>query len=527
MTLSKKWYWLIGFITLFALLLVIVGFFIDEPLRRYMEREANRNLKGYTVRIGALDFHPIGLSLDLMDVKILQEAHPTPPTASIQKASASLQWREILTGDIVSNWRIERPILYLNFKQAKKETKDTTPVKERGWQEAVKAIYPVMINLFEIVDGQITYSDNSPLKQVRIHDLQFKAENIRNVRAKDDNERYPSPVHLKATVLDTGKMRIDGHADFLSKPHMGVKGDAVLEEVNLEVFEPFLRQINIAVNGGTGSLDGSVEFSPHAKVVELERLSIRNTRIDYIYNPQSGATQKVEEKTVKTAKEAGETAKAPEVLFKINQFEIDDSDVGFVNKSTDPDYRLYVTETQFRLTEFSNHKTRGTTEADLKGNWMGSGNLGVSAQFRPEKQGPDFDLAIIMEKAQLRSMNDLLRAYGNFDVKEGLFSFYMEVGVKHDEISGYVKPLFKDLKVYDKRQDKDKKLFRKLYEGLVGGISKLLENRPRDEVATQADISGKVEDPESSTWEVMARLIQNAFFQAILPGFEKELSGDR
>lgn len=131
---------------------------------------------------------------------------------------------------------------------------------------------------------------------------------------------------------------------------------------------------------------------------------------------------------MKTAKEAGETAKAPEVLFKINQFEIHDSDVGFVNKSTDPDYRLYVTETQFRLTEFSNHKTRGTSEADLKGNWMGSGNLGVSAQFRPEKQGPDFDLAIIMEKAQLRSMNDLLRAYGNFDVKEGLFSFYMEVG---------------------------------------------------------------------------------------------------
>jgi hypothetical protein len=46
-------------------------------------------------------------------------------------------------------------------------------------------------------------------------------------------------------------------------------------------------------------------------------------------------------------------------------------------------------------------------------------------------------------------------------------------------------------------------------------------------VATQADISGKVADPESSTWEVVARLIQNAFFQAILPGFERELSGDR
>ncbi|NKE73695.1 DUF748 domain-containing protein [Nitrospiraceae bacterium HYJII51-Mn-bac16s-1-B09] len=525
MTLSKKWYWLIGFITVFVFILLIIGFFIDEPLRRYMEREANRNLKGYTVRIGALDFHPIGLSLDLMDVKILQEAHPTPPMASIQKASASLQWREILTGDIVSNWRIEHPIFHLNFRQAKKEAKDPTSVEERGWQEAIYAIYPVTINHFEIIDGEITYLDNSPLRQVRIHDLQFQAENIRNV--KSEKNIYPSPVRLKATVLNTGKVKIDGHADFLSEPHLGVKGDLVLEQVNLEVFEPFLRHYNIAVRGGTGSLDGAVEFSPHTKVVELDQISLRNSRIDYIYSPQSTGTQKVEAETAQTAKEASETEQPPPVLFKINHLEINDSDVGFVNKSTDPDYRLYVTETQFRLTEFSNHKTRGTSEADLKGKWMGSGNLGVSAQFRPEKQGPDFDLAIIMEKAQLRSMNDLLRAYGNFDVKEGLFSFYMEVGVKQDEISGYVKPLFKDLKVYDKRQDKDKKLFRKLYEGLVGGISKLLENRPRDEVATQADISGKVEDPESSTWEVVVRLIRNAFFQAILPGFEREVSGDR
>jgi len=527
MTLSKKWYWLIGFITFFALIAVIVGLFIDEPLRRYMEQEANRNLKGYTLRIGALDFHPIGLSIDLKDVKISQEAHPTPPMVSIQKASASLQWKEILTGDVVSNWRIEHPVLYLNLRQAKKESKDPTPVEEKGWQEAVKAIYPVVVNLFEIVDGEITYLDNSPLKQVRIHDLQFRAENIRNVRAEDDNERYPSPVHLKATVLDTGKIHIDGHADFLPQPHMGLKGNLALEQVNLEVFEPFLRQINIAVKGGIGSLNGAVEFSPHAKTVELEQISLRNTRIDYIYNPQSSATQKVEQKTVSTAKEASETASAPAVLFKINKLEIHDSDVGFVNKSTNPDYRLYVTETQFRLTGFSNHKERGTSEAELKGKWMGSGNLGASVNFRPEKQGPNLDLAIIMEEAQLRSMNDLLRSYGDFDVKEGLFSFYMEVGVKHDEITGYVKPLFKALKVYDRRQDKDKKLFRKLYEGLVGGISKLLENRPRDEVATQADISGKIEDPQSSTWEVVVRLIRNAFFEAILPGFEREVSRRR
>jgi hypothetical protein len=77
-------------------------------------------------------------------------------------------------------------------------------------------------------------------------------------------------------------------------------------------------------------------------------------------------------------------------------------------------------------------------------------------------------------------------------------------------------------------QDQGKNLFQQLYEAAAGGISKILENFPRDEVATQADIGGPLDNPQASTWQVVATLIQNAFFQAILPGFERELGrGDR
>lgn len=80
------------------------------------------------------------------------------------------------------------------------------------------------------------------------------------------------------------------------------------------------------------------------------------------------------------------------------------------------------------------------------------------------------------------------------------------------------------MKVYDRRQDAEKSMFRRLYEGLVDGIAGLLKNRPRSEVATKVPISGDVEAPQSNTWETIVRLIQNAFFKAILPGFEKEVS---
>jgi hypothetical protein len=120
----------------------------------------------------------------------------------------------------------------------------------------------------------------------------------------------------------------------------------------------------------------------------------------------------------------------------------------------------------------------------------------------------------------VRAMNKLLRAYGDFDVVQGFFSVYTEFRVKNGAVRGYVKPLFKELDVYDPRQDREKGLFQKVYEGLVGGVSELLENIPRDEVATKADISGRLENPQASTWQVLVTLVQNAFFQSILPGFE-------
>jgi hypothetical protein len=86
-----------------------------------------------------------------------------------------------------------------------------------------------------------------------------------------------------------------------------------------------------------------------------------------------------------------------------------------------------------------------------------------------------------------------------------------------------VKPLFKGMKVYDRRQDRDKTLFRQLYEMLVGGVAGLLKNRERKEVATVATVSGRIDEPHTSGWQIALRLIGNAFFRSILPGFDREL----
>ena len=200
--------------------------------------------------------------------------------------------------------------------------------------------------------------------------------------------------------------------------------------------------------------------------------------------------------------------------MKIEKAVIKNSEFGLVNEAVQPPYRVFLTKGELHLDNISNQFTEGTGIIKLKGQFMGSGATLVSGTFRPETKSPDFDLNIKIEKTQMRAMNNLLRAYGNFDVTDGLFSLYSELSVKNGEVQGYIKPLFKDMKVYDARQDKEKSAFHKLYEGLVGGIAKLLQNRPREEVATKVPISGPVESPKTSTWETVVNLVRNAFFKA-------------
>jgi hypothetical protein len=58
----------------------------------------NARLKGYTVRIEKLDFHPIGLSLDLKKLWIYQTPQPDPPIAYILNLHTSVHWKAFLSG---------------------------------------------------------------------------------------------------------------------------------------------------------------------------------------------------------------------------------------------------------------------------------------------------------------------------------------------------------------------------------------------------------------------------------------------
>jgi Domain of Unknown Function (DUF748) len=512
-------HWMAIGIPLAALLIIVltVAFLVDEPMRRYTETKMNHALKGYTARIGKLDFHPLGYSLDLYDVVITQDAHPEPPVLRIAQLSASVHWRALLSGRLVGDVELDKPAVYLNLAQARKEIADPTPVKERGWQDALEAIYPLKINHFEIRGGDITYVDDGPFKPLRVRNLDVVATNIRNRQSK---RPYPSDVRFEAQVFESGRLSAEGQANFLTEPNPTFRGDVGLASIELDYFKPITNRYNLWIDKGRLSAAGHVEYGQETRTVILSRAAVDGIQVDYVHTaPTAGAERETRAKAASAAKEA---SNAPDLLVRISELRLTKSTVGFANKATNPSYRVFLADTDGTLTNLSNQQVEGTAVAKLKGAFMGSGTATADATFKTDKAGPSFDIGVRVEEVDVTRLNDLFRAYGRFDASAGRFYLYSELDAKEGVVTGYVKPLFKDLKIYDKQQDKSKPLVRKMYERLVSGVAKILKNRSRDEVATKAEVLGRIDNPRVGTVAAMMRLVENAFFKAILPGFDLE-----
>jgi hypothetical protein len=348
--------------------------------------------------------------------------------------------------------------------------------------------------------------------------LNLEASNIRNIRLP--RNVYPSSFRMETAIFGTGRGIVEGNANFLAEPHAGIDARLTLEKVPLEYFKPVIARANLSIRSGMFSGSGKIEYAPNVKVTHFNDLAIQGMDIDYVHSARTADAEK------RRAEEVGRAVKeAPksEMLLHVDRLRLTDCNVGIVNRNASRPYRVFLSNADLRLTNLSNKLSRGPADAELRGKFMGSGPTQVNAQFRPEKAGPDLDLRVKIEDTQLTDMNDLFRAYGKFDVTEGTFAFYSELQIRNDAISGYIKPLFKNMKVYDERTDRDKRFFRQLYELLVGGVAHLLESR-RQEVAATADVSGPVAQPRISNWQIIGKLIENAFFKTILPGFEKEAS---
>jgi hypothetical protein len=235
-------------------------------------------------------------------------------------------------------------------------------MKDKGWQEALQAAYPLKIDRFAIRNGDLTYVDKGPFKPLHITKLNFTTENIRNV--KSWKGVYPSPVDLEGVVFDNGSAKFKGHADFLAKPHIALKGDLELDEITLDYFKPIAERYQLSVRTGSLSTRGSIEYAPDVQKILISNVSLTGLDADYLH--QEAQTSPTEKVTKEAGKVARETANEPTLEVKVDSF-IGDGRIGFINQAAKPPYKVFLTGTKLQLENLSNHFKDGAARARVTG----------------------------------------------------------------------------------------------------------------------------------------------------------------
>jgi hypothetical protein len=216
--------------------------------------------------------------------------------------------------------------------------------------------------------------------------------------------------------------------------------------------------------------------------------------------------------------------------FDINSTEIRDGRVHFRAFDRGPAVDVYLSQlegTIENLTNIHDDVTPMFSTIRAKGLAMDQARFEYEMKLDPFSYRPTFQLAVRLLGLDVRKTNDLVRAYGNLDFESGWFDLVIELDVKEGNVTGYVKPLFRDLKVFDLEDDVRTDVFQAFWEAVVGIAAEVFKNQARDQVATLIPVSGYIDNPETDMGATIGNLLQNAFVRAYLPklqGIASEIS---
>jgi uncharacterized protein YhdP len=507
---------LVGLALLLALVLVCADTLLAGPMRSWTERTINSKLKGYTVHIARVRPHLWKMGFELDELVLAQNSHPDPPVADFGALVFSLQWGELLRFKVAGDLTLQRPALHLNLAQIEEEASSHVSLREQGWQSAVESIYPFKLDRVKVEDGSLLYLASAPTsKPLHLTKVFMVAKNIRNKAA--GRVTYPSPVTLEGILFDSGKVWFSGAADFLREPYAAALGEIRLERIPLDRLTPFAQDYQLKTTGGFLSATGTVEYTPEAQKAHLTKVLFEDLRVDYV---TSSATQALEKEHARQALELAKAVRnAPKLLLQVDSLKLSGSQIGFMNQTTQPPYRLFMSGVSLDLENLSNQANLGRSQFHARGAFMGSGRTEFSGSFRSTARPADFNLQLKLEDAKVSDLNDYLMANAKVDVAEGSLSAYAEITVKDGRLDGYLKPLLKGLRISDKRKDQAKPLGKRVELHVLQFFANLFKNRSSKEVATVIRLSGPTSDPKVSEWAAIRKLIGNGLYRAILPGF--------
>ncbi|MBB5358642.1 hypothetical protein HDE76_001858 [Rhodanobacter sp. ANJX3] len=212
--------------------------------------------------------------------------------------------------------------------------------------------------------------------------------------------------------------------------------------------------------------------------------------------------------------------------IRIDELNVHNSAVTFQNFVSSPRVDLKATNVNGTLTNLSNaSRNQGdvVATADVRADVLGQAPLTFKGSFDPLSTKGNFSFELRVLSIDLTKANDLARAYGGFDFASGKGDFVMQLAAKNQELSGYAKPLFQNLKIFSWKKDVEqehKNPIQVAWSATLQGVTSIFKNHDKDQFATRVPISGRTDQKNLSVSEAIIAVLHNAFVKAYEPNFE-------
>ena len=211
----------------------------------------------------------------------------------------------------------------------------------------------------------------------------------------------------------------------------------------------------------------------------------------------------------------------------LDEVRIDNGVLAFRNFNAKPPVDLKATQLNAsirNLTNVRNKQGRRDASLDASALLLGDAKVESRATFDPFSDFDDFQFRLRATGIELRRLNDFSSAYGKFDFNAGHGDLVIEAQAENGRLTGYIKPLLRDVDVFNWQQDvqeKDKGFFRSVWEALIGATETVLKNQRKNQFATRVELSGSVHKQDVSAFEAFLQILRNGFVQAFNARYEQ------
>ncbi len=211
--------------------------------------------------------------------------------------------------------------------------------------------------------------------------------------------------------------------------------------------------------------------------------------------------------------------------FRINSAVIRNGSIHFRAFQTKEPVDIYLSQVEATIDNLGNIRDELkplVATVQVTALMMDQGKFEYKMTLDPFAYRPTFHMGMRLLGLDVTKINDLAVSYGRFDFERGWFDLVVEADAKEGQMTGYAKPLFRNLKVFTLSEDiKDENVLELFWQALVGGLTSLLKNQSRDQFGTLIPFSGDLSQATSTDiLATIGNILRNAFVRAYLPRLE-------